>query len=132
MAKVIVGAKKLNRYSMVVDFTVVKNALRKYDHTFLGIPQGGGWALLADGISMDRKTELVVHHPHIEPSTAENFASILVEEIECAVIVSNPTAHVISVSLWETSNNKVTVFSDWANEEDYLDAVIQEEVADVG
>jgi hypothetical protein len=45
----------------------------------------------------------------VEPSTAENFARVLYEEIGTVLLTINPAAELVSVSVWETPSNKVTI-----------------------
>jgi 6-pyruvoyl-tetrahydropterin synthase len=83
---------------MVVDFTHVKAVLKKYDHSFLGDPTIHGLPA-----TMEK------YWPFVEPSTAENFARILFEELADVVPNLNTAAYVVSVSVWETPSSKVTV-----------------------
>jgi len=66
----------------------VKEVIKKYDHAFLGRPING----LVGKI-----------WPHVEPSTAENFAKILFDEISRETSMEPKR-----VSVWETPNNKAT------------------------
>ncbi len=84
---------QLNREGMVMDFTHVKAVIKKYDHAYLG--DSGGVA--------------TKDFPHVEPSTAENFALVLFYEIADVVHAGSRTAGMVSVSVWETPSSKVTV-----------------------
>jgi 6-pyruvoyltetrahydropterin/6-carboxytetrahydropterin synthase len=100
---VVVQASALNPQGMVTDFTHIKAIIKKYDHGFLG--QGFRYSdNAAIPTVVPRK-----FFPHVEPSTAENFARALFEEIAAVLETLNPAAELISVSVWETPNNKVTV-----------------------
>jgi 6-pyruvoyl-tetrahydropterin synthase len=89
---------------MIVDFSVVKAVIKKYDHSFLG-----------KGLRNKESEQLWLpdkRHPHVEPSTAENFARILFEEIQQVVTAHNPAAIVKSIRVFETPSNRVTVSND--------------------
>jgi 6-pyruvoyltetrahydropterin/6-carboxytetrahydropterin synthase len=99
----VIQAPSLNPQGMVMDFTHVKAVIKKYDHAFLG--QGFRY-------SDSAAVPTVVPHkffPQVEPSTAENFARVLYEEIGTVLLTINPAAELVSVSVWETPNNKVTI-----------------------
>lgn len=97
--EVVIETRVLNRHGMVADFTHLKGVVKKYDHTFLGDPKNypdiqlGKFCL-------------------VEPSTAESFAAVLFEDLEAVLKGLNSNAWVVSVSVWETPNNKVTVTGD--------------------
>lgn len=76
VVRVKVAASELDNNGMVVDFTKVKAVIKKYDHSFLGTFPG------SVGTPDDLLEKYIGKQwPHIEPSTAENFARILFEEI---------------------------------------------------
>jgi len=94
----VIYATQLNTNGMVVDFTHVKSVIKKYDHAFLG-----------DATCYKGTVEPEKYFPHVEPSTAENFALVLFNEISEVIHSLNPTAGMVSVSVWETPSSKVTV-----------------------
>jgi 6-pyruvoyltetrahydropterin/6-carboxytetrahydropterin synthase len=84
--RVTIGALKLDANGMVVDFTHVKEVLRKYDHRVL--------------------------NEFFEPTTAEKFAEILMDELNDAVFRRNPAAFVVEVGVGETPDSWVAVTYD--------------------
>ncbi len=90
--EVVLTTNFLNSNGMVCDFTHVKAVIKKYDHSFLGAHGPAGTKCF-----------------DVEPSTAENFARVLFEELGEVVPSFNPHAHVLSVSVWETPSSKVVI-----------------------
>jgi len=102
--QVVIQATKLNEHGMVVDFTRVKEIIKRYDHAFLG----------------GNCPESTLTNPSaaaVDPSTAEVFAGVLFAAIHLMLDRENKAADVHSVSVWETPNNKVTIYGSQASEE---------------
>jgi len=70
----------------------VKEIIKKYDHSVLGLIPG-----YAPGNTRTKQW------PHVDPSTDENFARILFQEITRETLLEPKR-----VSVWETPNNKAT------------------------
>jgi 6-pyruvoyltetrahydropterin/6-carboxytetrahydropterin synthase len=96
--EVVVRSSSLNPNGMVVDFTHIKAVIKKYDHGILGA--------CPNSVRLPDAGKI---HPEVEPSTAENFARVLFEELASVVDTLNNQAWLASVSVWETPSSKVTV-----------------------
>lgn len=96
--EVCIIADALDSNGMVVDFTLVKSVIKQYDHKFLGRKGPAGQPFMP-----------------CDPSTAENFASLLLLTLQSILRDQNAvyrgSAKVDHVSVWETPNNKVTVLA---------------------
>ena len=92
-----VEAAELNASGMVVDFTAIKDVIKKYDHSVIGIVYDGERNL----VTVPR------HYPEIEPSTAENFARHLYDELVAAVGKRNPALRIVEVRCYETESSEV-------------------------
>ena len=81
--RVMIAATQLNENSMVVDFTHVKDVIREYDHTDL--------------------------NDFFQPTTAEKFGEILLDQLQQVVFQKNPNAQIIEVAVGETATTMVSV-----------------------
>ena|ERR1017187_4448988 len=106
--EVALTAHELGPTGMVVDFTFLKDVVKRYDHTFLGhLPAGIGVEMLeALGV------ELISEAAKVDPSTCENFGRILFIELQKELNIRHCAAVLKYVRLWETPNNQVTVSND--------------------
>ena len=102
VVEVVITSPELNATGMVIDFTHVKEVIKKYDHSFLGNPG------FVSRTALD-ELGITTWFAHVEPSTAENFATTLFLEIVDRVKKANPQAIVKSVAVWETPSSKVVV-----------------------
>ena len=106
--EVVLTAHELGPTGMVMDFTHLKDVIKRYDHKFLGhLPAGIGAEMLEPlGI------ELISEAAKVDPSTCENFGRILFIELQKELISRHCAAVLKYVRLWETPNNQVTVSND--------------------
>jgi 6-pyruvoyltetrahydropterin/6-carboxytetrahydropterin synthase len=81
--RVVVVASALNEQGMIVDFTDIKTAVRQYDHHDL--------------------------NDFFEPTTAEKFGEVLLDQLQDVVKRKNPNARVIEVGIGETRTTIVSV-----------------------
>jgi 6-pyruvoyltetrahydropterin/6-carboxytetrahydropterin synthase len=81
--RVVIAATELNANGMVVDFTCIKDLLRQYDHQNL--------------------------NEFFEPSTAEKFGEVLLDQLQKAIFGWNDKAFVIEVGVGETATSMVSV-----------------------
>lgn len=95
--KVVIEGDKLNGNGMLVDFTHVKAVFKRFDHVALGsnlLGHGGPCV------------------PEVTPSTAEVFASVLLEAIDDVLLLHAASGtRVASLTVWETEKNEVTIIS---------------------
>ena len=75
----------------------------QFDHTFLGKLPNGTTSEILEGLGV----ELASKSATVEPSTAENFARVVFEELIRAT--RGTPALLQYVRVWETPNNQVTV-----------------------
>lgn len=104
VVRVKISSMELDRFGMVADFARVKAVIKKYDHSFLGRFPGSVGA--PDDLL---EKYLGKQWPHVEPSTAENFARILFEELQQELREALPlTAGVVEeVRVSETPSTEV-------------------------
>ena len=82
-----IAAERLNSQGMVIDFVTVKQYLKQFDHVNL--------------------------NDHFNPSTAENIAARLLENLANMVTMENNGAHVVSVEVSETRST--AAIAKWSN-----------------